>query len=67
MKPFNLNNDFTACEIMFTMHNKITFLLKMEDGKLSFVKMGGMFPYLHSLSYCYVCAVHSVSQAAQAH
>ena len=30
-KPFNLNNDFTACEIMFIMRNKITFHLKMAD------------------------------------
>ena len=28
MKPFNVNNDFTGCEIMFIMRNKITCQLK---------------------------------------
>ena len=39
----------------------------IEDRKSSFVKMRGMLLYLHSLIYCYACAVHSVSQAVQAH
>ena len=28
MKPFNVNNDFTGCEIMFIMRNKMTCQLK---------------------------------------
>ena len=66
MKPFNVNNDFTGCEIMFVMHNKIKCQLKWPivwepvelelelDGQVVLKKVGVMltkgYIYLTKLS-----------------
>ena len=63
MKPFNVNNDFTGCEIMSIMHNKIMCQLKWPvvqepvelelelDGQGVLKKVGLMDIYIYIYIY----------------